>query len=236
MAGYVKIWTTIKSNEAFLSLSLTQKGAWYEILVDAKTQRDDGWVFYRNFTAMGQSWGCEGKTGGKILGILQENSLLTYTQNDSGVVAINIPNYKHWQELDVKTLMENSRKNPRKIPPLRPDQTRPDQIKKSSKEDVGKPTSPVENLNKELILYFAEKYQQAYKTEYLPTWGRDGKAIKTLLTQKRTPAEIKAKIDLAFKLDEPWLKNQCKTISGFAGQWNRILKPQPIDYSRPPGG
>lgn len=160
MAGYVKVWTTIKSNEEFLSLTLIQRGAWYEILVDAKLQRDDGTVVYRNKEAMGHSWGCEGKTAWKILGHLGENtgkiqgnfpeisgkksghfqekvgkksgnfpdiSLLTYSQNDSGVISINIPKYNHWQELNVKSLVENSRKKQGKIPPLRPEHTIPNQ-------------------------------------------------------------------------------------------------------------
>ena len=125
MAGYVKVWTTIKNNEGFLSLSLQAKGAYLLLLITAKEQRDDGTVFYRNYSAMGADWGCERTTAGKILGKLRENSLLTYTQNGDGVLAITIANYKKWQELDVKTLVANSRKNPREIPPLRPDQTIP---------------------------------------------------------------------------------------------------------------
>ena len=127
MAGYVKVWTSIKSNPEFLSLSLVQRGAWYELLVGTKNQRDDGMVFYRNQSAMGMDWGCEGKTAGKVLGILQEKSLLTYTKNSEGGIAIKIANYKKWQDLTVGELVENSRKNPRKIPSLRPDQTKPEQ-------------------------------------------------------------------------------------------------------------
>lgn len=127
MAGYVKIWTTLLSNQAFLSLSASQRGLYLQLLIRCKEQRDDGVVCYRNVAALGSACGCDRKTAGKSLGKIAEKSLCTYTIEPSGVVTVIIPKYKKWQNLTAKEVVEKPRKNRRKIPPLRPDQTRPKQ-------------------------------------------------------------------------------------------------------------
>ncbi len=126
MAGYVKMWTAIRSDRGFLALSCNARGAYMQLIVAAKEQRDDGTVCYRNVAAMGADWGCDRATSAKILRKIADNSLCTYTTNKQGVVTIKVANYKKWQELTVRELVEKSAKSPRKIPPLRPDQTRPD--------------------------------------------------------------------------------------------------------------
>lgn len=129
MAGYVKVWTTLLDNDKFVSLSMAQRGAYLQLLIAAKRGRDDGTVCYRNEAALGYDWGCDRKTCGKTLGILAEKSLCTYSQNGDGVILIEIPNYKQWQEIAVEEVREKSRKNPGKIPSTRAEQSRADQTR-----------------------------------------------------------------------------------------------------------
>ena len=127
MAGYVKMWTTLRNNVGFLALSCNARGAYMQLILAAKEQRDDGTVCYRNVAALGADWGCDRATSAKILRKLSDNSLCTYTQNGQGVLTIKVANYMKWQELTVREIVENSKKSPREITPLRPDQTKPDQ-------------------------------------------------------------------------------------------------------------
>jgi len=143
MAGYVKVWTTISDNDKFLSLSLIQRGAYLQLLISAKKGRDDGTIYYRDWTALGSDWGCDRKTSGKILGILQEKSLCTYTQNSDGVIQVEITNYKRWQEIDVKGVREKPRKSPGKIPPLRAKQSK---AKHTIAEHTSADKPPVEQI------------------------------------------------------------------------------------------
>ncbi len=134
MAGYVKMWTAIRSDKGFLALSCNARGAYMQLIVAAKEQRDDGTVCYRNVAAMGSDWGCDRSTSAKILRKIAENSLCTYTVNEQGVLTIEVANYKKWQELTVREVVENSKKSPRKITPLRPDQTRAEHIRQNEKK------------------------------------------------------------------------------------------------------
>lgn len=121
------MWTTLRNNEGFLALSCNARGAYMQLILAAKEQRDDGTVCYRNVAAMGADWGCDRSTSAKILRKLAENSLCTHTTNGQGVITIKVTNYRHWQDLTVVELVEKSKKNPREIPSLRPDQTKPEQ-------------------------------------------------------------------------------------------------------------
>jgi hypothetical protein len=105
---------------------MAQRGLFLQLLVECKRQLDDGYVRVRDRAALGSLGGCDRKTSGKSLGILAEKSLCTYEENGSGGIVIHIPNYLEWQGIDVKGVREKSRKNPTKIPPLRPDKIRPD--------------------------------------------------------------------------------------------------------------
>ena len=53
MAGYVKMWTTLRNNVGFLALSCNARGAYMQLIFAAQEQRDDGTVCYRNVAALG---------------------------------------------------------------------------------------------------------------------------------------------------------------------------------------
>jgi uncharacterized phage protein (TIGR02220 family) len=119
MAGYVKVWTDITEDEKFLSLKLNERGVFLQFLVHAKKGRDDGRIFYRDWTAVGSEMGCDRKTARKVVGKISEISLAVYTESENGLIDIRIPNYIYWQEVDVLGVREKRRKNPAKIPPLK---------------------------------------------------------------------------------------------------------------------
>ena len=129
MAGYAKMWTTIRHNKEFLSLSLHERGAFLQLIVAAKDQGDNGIINYRNIAAMGHDLGCNFQTGDKIVTKLKQICNWGYTKNDDGTVSVKIPNYKKWQELGVAELLQNRYKSVTKMQPLRPDQTKPDYTK-----------------------------------------------------------------------------------------------------------
>ena len=169
-----------------------------QLILAAKEQRDDGSVCYRSVTTLGAGMGCDRKTAGKSLGKIAEKSLCTYTKNEDGVLTIILPNYKQWQEIKVEEVREKPRKNPRKIPPLRPDQTRPDQSRAvASPEKSGD--------HPELIQYWVEKYQDKFGVKYDFKDGKDGSAVKRLLKVFELETAKKL-VDLIFVSDDPFYR------------------------------
>lgn len=179
MAGYVKIWTTLRNNTEFLSLSMSQRGMYLQLILACKEQRDDGTVCFRNVAGLGSACSCERSTAGKTLRILAEKSLLTYTQNNTGVLTIILPNYKHWQDIDVGKVREKSRKISGKIPPPILDQPNLDQpIHSPAKLPVVSTTNPDHS---KAVKYFCDTYLEKYKVKYLFADRKDGAIIKRLL-------------------------------------------------------
>lgn len=59
MAGYPKIWTTLRHEPWFRKLKAVQKCIWYEVIMMSKDQKDDGWVSARNLTTLAADIGCD---------------------------------------------------------------------------------------------------------------------------------------------------------------------------------
>lgn len=227
MAGYVKLWTTLLDDAEFLGLTMAQRGAYVQLILECKRGRDDGMVSYRDQTALGSAWGCDRKTAGKTLGILAEKSLvevITGTEKEasrairgksqgkvrdnsqnnsievySGVITISLPNYKQWQEMTVDKLKAKHRKNPGKIPSLRPDQSRPEQSRAElkDKELSGKPEKDkTYNLKWE---YINKRFEQimgfkgnAKVVGMLLSWGQDiGQTVAAINKSKAWTTEAK---------------------------------------------
>lgn len=117
----------MRTNPKFLELKLNGRGFLVLTWLLCKDQRDDGRIFLRNFQHWGDEMGCDRKTAVKLAGEIQEKSFWVVTESESGVLQVDIANYKEWQEIDVKGVREKSRKNPTKIPPLRAEQSRAEQ-------------------------------------------------------------------------------------------------------------
>ena len=133
MAGYVKIWTAILSDEKFLSLSALERGVFLQLIVSCKSQGDDGYVRVRSVAGVGLMCGCDRSTSAKCLRKFAEISLCQIATTQYGGVEIYIPNYLKWQEVTVNDMVGNNRKNLRKInekstllDQSRPEQTRAD--------------------------------------------------------------------------------------------------------------
>jgi hypothetical protein len=136
MSGYPKIWTTIFNDPWFVSLNLTARGVWLQMIVYAKMVGDTGRITARSWAAMGSLWGCDGETSRKILGNFDIDGKINMEISPKGrshQVDIEILNYHKYQQLTPKDLMAaNGEKTPyhkpsygEKSPLTRPDQTRP---------------------------------------------------------------------------------------------------------------
>jgi hypothetical protein len=180
MAGYVKIWTTIRTNQEYLTLPGNAKGVYLQLLVAVKDQSDNGTILYRNMTALGLDCGYDRRTIDKIVTTLYRACLLTFETGHKGEVVITIPNYREWQELDVKGVRRKRDKNVTKIPPLRLDQTRLDQTRPDH-WSVRKKSAP-NSEHKLAIEYFVKKHDEFYPgKKYIFKGGKDGKLVKDLL-------------------------------------------------------
>lgn len=59
MAGYPKIWTRLRHEPWFRPLKAVQKCIWYEVIMIAKEQTDDGWVCFKNVSHFASEVGCD---------------------------------------------------------------------------------------------------------------------------------------------------------------------------------
>ncbi len=59
MAGYPKLWTTIRHEPWFRRLSATQKCIWYEMILIAKEQKDNGEITFKNVSHMAAEVGTD---------------------------------------------------------------------------------------------------------------------------------------------------------------------------------
>lgn len=128
MAGYVKIWTTIRTNHEFLSLSLSERGIYLQLIIIAKDQRDDGKIAAK-MSGLCSDCGCDVRTLNKSLTKLSQKCMLTFKKSDEGVVEVRLPNYKQWQEFTVNEVVSRERKNVANMRPTRAEQSKPDQTR-----------------------------------------------------------------------------------------------------------
>lgn len=122
MAGYLKLWTTLLSNETYVSLPIAAKALYYHLLLRAKEQRDDGTVVTRSEHALSMELACDKRTLSKMLRILSQACMVTVAKLPNGALTITIPKYKYWQDIDIKSLRKKIGKRKQKCIPLNLDQ------------------------------------------------------------------------------------------------------------------
>jgi hypothetical protein len=211
MAGYAKIWTDIFNDGWFLSLSLTARGLWLQLIVDAKMVGDTGVVTGRSWASFGSLWGCDGKTAKKILVSFLDSGKVhgKFLEN---YIEIEIVNYKYWQGLTKNQINPESRpikENAGKIP-SKPDQTRAEQSKPVVEPPKVGPTTPAKIPNpghKEFVKFYCDEYQSRFNVKYDFNGGRDGALIKGLL--KTFGIDLLKKITLEFfQTDDQFIKEK----------------------------
>ena len=209
MAGYVKMWTTATDDRAFLSLTISERGAWFQVIMDAKKQRDDGTVYYRNRSAMGQSWGCDGRTADKIVARLQQTCNWKFTEHPDKTIEINIRNYKWSQEITTKDMNDHYRKNGARMHPTRQDKTKQNK------------TIP---FHKEMREYFCEKYKEKFGgVPYKFNGSVDGERIRRLL-QTYGFETAKKIIDQFFVTEDEWMQSAEKSIGILELKANKLAQ------------
>jgi len=233
MAGYVKLWTTLRNNAAFLSLHGNARSVYLQVILAAKGQRDEGTVCYRNVAALGSDCGYDRRTADKMLTILSQACLLTFEKGDNGVLTITLPKYKHWQEITVSEVQKRGRNNVTKIPPTRPDQTRPDQTRPDhiapsatgsvKKKKEKKETDP---RIKVFIDYWFEDYGKIFPGEkYVVQGSKEAMAVKRLLGSASLE-DMKSAASWFLRLkadsDRDFLGNLSKEICLFVMKYNEI--------------
>lgn len=215
------MWTTIKSDRGFISLTGIERSGFLQCIIDAKMQRDNGTVLYRNCTAMGHEWGVDGRTADKIATKLRDSCNWGYTKFKDGGVQIKIRNYKKWQEIDAKEMSQKYRKSATKMQPLRPDQTRPDHTK--------------------AVSYFCDLYLKKIGSKYDFKDSKDAAIIKRLLRTFGLE-KLMAIFDQAFVTDDEWLKQAGVNLGTISVKANKLaqevarkekFKPEPKPVEQP---
>ena len=211
MAGYAKIWTDIFNDAWFLSLSLTERGVWLQLITYAKLVGDTGVVRGRSWAAMGSLWGCDGKTARKILVNFLDSGKVAGKFLDN-YIEIEIVNYKYWQGLTKNQINPESRpiKEKSKKIPSKPDQSRADQTIIVGPKNSGpiSTSKKVDNEKEETITRIIEYLNQKAEKRFDPETEGHRKYIRARL-EKFSEADCKKVIDIkcAEWIDDPKFKN-----------------------------
>lgn len=164
MAGYVKLWTTLLSNEKFISLNGTTRNVYFHLLLLTKQQRDDGSVRCQSVASLSSICGTDRANALRALQNLHTIGLIQTTQRqqiDNKYLEILIPNYVEWQTLTAKEVYQKKRQ---KLP------NRQDQSRKEKKRKDQPPIFPkgddripfqdiIDDLNQVLNLEGREKFR-----------------------------------------------------------------------------
>jgi len=165
MAGYVKLWTTLLSNEKFISLNGTTRNVYFHLLLLTKQQRDDGTVRCQSVASLSSICGTDRANALRALRNLHTIGLIQTThrqQTGNNFLEILIPNYVEWQTLTAKEVYQKKRQ---KLP-NRQDHSRQDKKRKDQppivplKGDEGIPFQAIiDDLNQVLNLESREKFR-----------------------------------------------------------------------------
>lgn len=226
MAGYVKVWTLLRSNKEFLSLSGMARGVYLQLLVAAKDQRDDGTVCYRSVAALGSECGCDRRTASKVLTCLEQKCLINVTKMQgqtpnpsNSVIEIYLPNYKLWQEITVDEMRKRGSKNVAKIPSLRPDQSRPKQSK--AKQSRVKKIPDTDHAR--LIDFWMKVYEKRFGDKYDFKGNKDGPIIKRMLTNYGIDKSCQI-METFLNTDDDFYRKAGWTLGVLSGQINKMIQ------------
>jgi hypothetical protein len=115
---FVKIWTTVKQDAWYLSLKNSQRGIWFQCLIEAKDGEKSGEIgtfFASSYSSLAQTFGCDDTTARKILTKFADDCKLTIKTNEFGTLTIHILNFQYWQGLSRDRDNIKTDKNRRKI-------------------------------------------------------------------------------------------------------------------------
>lgn len=251
MAGpaYLKIWTTVLHNGKLLPLTLSERGFYLWLLVMCKEQRDDGQVWARSWSALGSTCACSVHTACKITNKLQQACLLSYTVDDRGTIAIEIPNYKEWQGLEVADVLQKTRQNAQSVQSTSQTARQQSIAEQSRAKHIPANKSPAPLTTKKkkekketdpriklFIDYWFQDYGKVFPSEkYVVQGGKDATAVKRLLgTASLEDIQKTASWYLRLESDD-WLGQLGKEISLFVMKYNEIRQRMRLPKVLEPG-
>ena len=125
MAGYPKIWTTIKKEPWFIEMNASWRGIFLQMIIDAKAQGDTGEISYRGWADFGSQMGADPRTVRACLEHCQSMGRAKILQNCSKIVRIMLTKYsKHQQVKAPFRELSNSTFNPENPKePIEPNRT-----------------------------------------------------------------------------------------------------------------
>ena len=225
---FLKLWTTVKRDPWFLSLKNSERGVWFQCLIEAKDGENCGEIgrfSAKSYRTLAQNFGCDRDSLAEIMRNFAAQGKIDITVNEYGTLTVNVLNYQYWQELrsdkeNIKPIKSGG-KTDGKPPQIRLDKNRID------KKRVCAETNPA---HQRIVEYFREKYKEHYRDkgdpdkpiEYVFKGGKDGTAIRDLL-KRHGEDGVKALIDALFAADDKFYDKAGRTIGLMLAKENQLL-------------
>lgn len=227
--SFIKFWTDALQDKWFLSLSLTEKGAWLMFLLLAKNGTDNGYLYSRSVAHLASLLTGNAKTVVKILSKFEHDEKLIVT-NDDGFLTIQIRNYQYWQELRGGSRKTDNGKSTAEVP-QKCGTNLPDQTISDSDSDQTRPELLSDKPDhKAIIGYWYQKYEEFYKIKYDFKGAKDGEIIKRLLKVYGYEQMVKL-VDALFESTDPFYESGGgRTLGVLSANSNKLAQ----QLSKPP--
>jgi len=173
---------------------------------------------------------------------LQEVRLLSYTVDERGTIAIEIPNYKEWQGLEVADVLQKRRQNANGVHNSSQNAQQQSRAEQSSIPPSALATPKEKKKTdariKVFIDYWFQDYAKVFPGEkYVVQGGKDAAAVKRLLGSASLD-EINKAASWFLRLESnDWLGQLGKEINLFVMKYNEIrqrILSERNQYLRPP--
>lgn len=107
--SFLKLWTSALQDEWFLSLSLTERGFWFMLLLLAKVWQDCGTFTCKSVAHLSSNIGCSANTASKLITKCSDDGKIRVEKLPRGMIRITIVNYQHYQQLKGGSLDTDNR-------------------------------------------------------------------------------------------------------------------------------
>jgi len=153
MAGYPKIWTTIRHESWFKSLSCLKRGIWLQVILIAKEQSDDGWLCFNNVSHFAAELRSDRSSCEAWLTTEAQQLRINCVEKSKQLLRFQITNYNSSQSVTRFSDLKNASVTKLKGTELNGKEIKeyPRQVGEPDEKIKGKKTDPVYNLKWEYL-------------------------------------------------------------------------------------
>lgn len=235
--GYIKLHRQITENELWFSERFTKSQAWIDLLLLAtyeprvvflrgiEVKLEPGELCYSQLS-LASRWKWNFKTVKSFLNMLEKREMLE-TRTNNVTTVISIRNWNRYQSNGDQNGDQNGDKQEGKEGK---ETGSPDGSPSPNQQKESKSASPVRAFE----TWWAEEYRRRRGEDYLFSWGKDGKLIKTMLTVCSLD-QLKLKATAFLASSDEFIERAGHTIGVLYSRFNALNASDALKKEKPFG-